>query len=103
MITMFAWSMAVFPLRRKEVYRRWQPEDWPLQARGRFGESRRKKAFGQGWQSGNQLPGVGVLGVAEDFFRGTGFDELAGLEDGNAVAEGRYGQQIMRDKEDGHV
>ena len=39
--------------------------------------------------------GVGMLGVTEDLGRGAAFDDFAGIEDGDAVAEGGNGEQVM--------
>ena len=47
--------------------------------------------------------GVGVLGGAENLERGAAFDDFAGVEDGDAVAEGGDGEQVVGYIEDAHT
>jgi len=46
-----------------------------------------------------QLLCVGVAGRSQDRSSSSAFHDLAGVKDGNAVADGRHGRQIVRDVE----
>ncbi len=55
------------------------------------------------WQRRHQAPGVGMNGRGKDLFGRAALDNLALVQDGNALANSRNRWQIVRDVEDRHA
>src|SRR5580698_3770532 len=51
---------------------------------------------------GHQALRIFVAGTEQDLFRGSGLDDLAFVQDRDAVADTGYGSEIVRDVEDRH-
>ena len=66
--------------------------------RGDFGGE-----VGEAGEGGDEFLRVGMLGSAENLGGGAAFDDFAGVEDGDAMAEGGDGQEIVRYIEDAHA
>ncbi len=65
-----------------------------------------EELFSLGLQRGDRsLQGlvVGVAGLGKDGIGGTGFDDLPGIHDIDAVTKASHHSEIMGNKDDGHV
>ena len=62
-----------------------------------------RREVGEAGEGGDELLGVCVLGRAEDLGGGAALDYFAGVQDGDTVALGSNGQEVVGDIENAHA
>ena len=64
---------------------------------------RPRREIGEAGEGGDKFLRVSVLGGAKNLRRRTALDDFAGVENGDAMAEGRNREQIVGDIKDAHA